>query len=88
MSGETITNPAGFDPFGRPAISEPIRAAIRDAFAVVPEGKTSAILGIVDTNGARVHIAVKVNNTWKVGGALTVSRDGKPDGYVAVEASW
>ena len=85
MSGESVVN---VDPFGRPAVSEPIRAAIRDAFAVVPEGKTSAILAIVDNNGARMHVAVKVNDNWKVGGALYVDKKGKPEGYVAVEASW
>lgn len=76
------------DPFDRPPVSEPIRQAIRDAFAVVPEGKTSAVLAIVDTNGARLHAAWKVNDTWKVGAVVGVPLKGKPDGYIAVEAAW
>jgi hypothetical protein len=75
--------------FGRPPITEPIKQAIRDAFAVVPDGKRGAMLAIADASGVRMHIAVKVNDTWKVGGAVRVPTDGsRPDGYVAVEASW
>jgi hypothetical protein len=76
------------DPFNRPPISGPIKQAINDAFAAVPEGKTSALLGIVDANGARMHVAWKVNETWKVGAVVDVPFGGKPSGYVAVEASW
>ncbi len=76
------------DPFGRPPITEPIRQAIRDAFAVVPPGKTSAVLSIFDEHGARVHVAWKVNDTWKVGAAIGIPYDGRPYGSVAIEASW
>lgn len=78
----------GPDPFNRPPISEPIKAAIRDAFTVVPPGKTSAVLAIVDAHGARLHVAWKVNDTWKVGAVVGVPFGGKPEGYVAVEGSW
>lgn len=76
------------DPFGRPPIAEPIRNAIRDAFAEVPDGKSSAVLAIVDPNGARLHVAWKVNDTWKVGAVVGVPKGGKPFGYVTVEAVW
>jgi len=81
MSETTIAGP-------RPTVSEPIKQAIRDAFAVVPEGKSSALLAIVDTHGARLHVAWKINHTWKVGAQVGVPFNGKPDGYVAVEAAW
>jgi hypothetical protein len=32
----------------RPPVTEPIKQAIRDAFAIVPEGKTTAIVAIYD----------------------------------------
>jgi len=78
------------DPFNRPPITGPIRQAIADAFAVVPEGKHSAILAIADlgTGEARLHVAWKVNETWRVGAQVGISKELKPDGYVAVEASW
>lgn len=76
------------DTITRPPIDAPIRQAIKDAFAIVPEGKTSAVLAIVDTNGARLHAAWKVNDTWKVGAVVGVPFGGKPEGYVCVEASW
>lgn len=89
MEGDsgTAVSPVS-DPFDRPEISEPIRQAIREAFAIVPEGKSSAVLAIVDTHGARLHVAWKVNDTWKVGGVVGVPLGGKPYGSVAVEASW
>ena len=73
---------------GRPTVSEPIKQAIRDAFAAVPPGRTSALLAIVDTHGARLHVALKINDTWKVGAQVGMPFGGKPDGYVGVEASW
>ena len=76
------------DILGRPPVSEPIKQAIRDAFAIVPEGKHSALIGIVDESGARMMLAHKINDTWKVGGVVDVPFGGKVTGYVAVEASW
>ena len=72
----------------RPPITEPIRQAIRDAFAIVPEGKSSALLAIVDTNGARLHVAWKVNDHWKVGAQVGIPFGGKVEGSVAIEAVW
>jgi len=72
----------------RPTISEPIKQAIRDAFAVVPEGKSSALLAIVDPHGARLHVAWKINDTWKVGAQVGIPFSGRPDGYVGIEAAW
>jgi hypothetical protein len=72
----------------RPTIAEPIKQAIRDAFAVVPEGKSSALLAIVDTHGARLHVAWKVNQTWKVGGQVGIPFGGKAYGSVSIEAAW
>lgn len=76
------------DPYDRPPITDPVRAAIRDAFAMVPEGKSSAVLAIVDAHGPRLHAAWKVNDTWRVGAVINVAFSGKASGYICVEASW
>ena len=77
------------DPWNRPPISGPIRQAIRDAFAIVPPGKTSAILAIADlgTGEARLHVAWKIDDHWQVGGMIGISVDRKPEGYVGIEWS-
>ena len=72
----------------RPTIAEPIKQAIRDAFAVVPEGKSNALLAIVDLHGARLHVAWKIDHVWRVGVQVGVPFSGRPDGHVSVEASW
>jgi hypothetical protein len=74
----------------RPYVSDSIKKAIKDAFLEIPEGKTSALLGIYDieTGEARLHFAWKANNTWKVGAQVGWTKDMKPIGYVGIEASW
>jgi len=76
------------DALGRPPVTEPIKQAIRDAFAIVPPGKSSAVLAIVDSNGPRLHVAWKANDVWTVGGMVGVPLGKKPNGYIAVEAAW
>ncbi len=78
------------DSLGRPPITEPIKQAIRDAFAVVPPGKSSAVLAIYDvaSGEGRIHVAWKANDVWKVGAVVGYSKEKKFTGTVAVEASW
>lgn len=72
----------------RPPLSEAMRQKVRDAFAIVPQGKTGALVAIVDERGARLHIAHKLNEHWKVGVAVGKPWDGKFEGYVGIEATW
>lgn len=74
----------------RPPVNGSIKAAITNAFAEVPEGKSSALLAIYDipTGQARLHVAWKANNVWKVGAQVGWSKDTKLTGYVGVEAAW
>lgn len=59
-------------------------------FSEVPEGKTSALIGIYDfdTGYTRLHFAWKVNDTWKVGAQVGWAQHSNPTGYVGVEAFW
>ena len=80
------------DPFNRPPITPDIKKAVAEAFSVVPPGKSSAFVGIVDQNGARVHLAWPVTKgagvSWQVGAVVNVPLKGKPDGWVGVVGSW
>lgn len=82
------------DPFNRPPITEPIRQAIRDAFAVVPEGRSSAVIAIYDLESeeGRLHIAWKAHESdrwsWKVGAVVGIPVHRRPYGTVAVEVAW
>ena len=76
------------DPFGRPPITPDIKQAIRDAFAIVPEGKSSAVLAIFDEHGGRLHMAWRVNSTWQVGAVLNVAVGGKSSGSAVVVGAW
>lgn len=77
------------DSLGRPNVSEPIKAAITEAFKAVPDGKRGAFLVIGDEKGARVHLAARIEGSWKVaaGGGWAYGAK-RPIGYVAIEASW
>lgn len=78
------------DTISRPPITNLIRDRIRDEFAMVPEGKRSALIGIWDAQAeqARLHLAWKINSTWKVGAQVGWTKNHKPDGYVGIEAVW
>lgn len=72
----------------RPPISELAKAQIREMFQVVPEGRRSAVVSIVDEHGARLHVASRLGEHWKVGGVVGVPWGERPSGSVAIEASW
>ena len=74
----------------RQPISDSVKEAIRDSFLVVPEGKSSALVAIYDSEQkqARLHFAWKTNNMWKVGAQVGWSLHEKPNAIVAVEAAW
>jgi hypothetical protein len=72
----------------RPPISDWMKMKVAEALAIVPDGKSGALLAIVDENGARLHVAHKFNDHWKVGGAVGKPWNSKWEGYVGIEASW
>ena len=74
----------------RQPISDSVKKAINESFLIVPEGKTSALVAIYDSeqNQARLHFAWKTNDTWKVGAQVGWSLHEKPTAIVAVEAAW
>lgn len=77
-----------FDGLGRIPIADPIRRSIDEAFKSVPAGKRGALLIIGDGEGARMHVAARLGDHWKVAAGLGKPWDARPEGYVAVEASW
>lgn len=65
-----------------------LKDAITAHLATIPEGKRAAMLLIVDESGARVHLAAKIDDHWKV-----AFEAGKPwnepvKGFVALQGSW
>lgn len=78
------------DALGRPTISAQMKARINAEFAIVPEGKRSALLVIVDDTGvARAHLAARLGDSWKVaaGGGFAI-REKKPVGFIGIMGSW
>ena len=94
MSNETLSVVDPFDTGARPPVTDQIKDAITNAFAIVPEGKSSALLAIVDMQGnARLHFAWRVTNEesrvqWKVGAVVGKPKGQKPNGFVGVEVAW
>jgi hypothetical protein len=83
---EHLFSPAALE--ARPPVTDPIRQAIRDAFAIVPPGRSSAVVAIADEHGARIHAAVKVGGHWEVGGQIGIPIHGPVIGQVIIAASW
>jgi hypothetical protein len=72
----------------RTPISDAIKAAVDDAFRAVPAGKGGALLAIADDHGARLHVAFKVGENWKVGAAVGRPWQGGVEGSVGVVGYW
>lgn len=74
----------------RPPVTEPIKQAITDAFAIVPEGKSGALIAIYDVGqqAGRLHFASKRGEHWKVGAWVGMTKDKKVEGSVAIQATW
>lgn len=66
-----------------------LRQSIAKAVAeVIPEGRTGAAVGILDTNGLHIVLASRIGDDWTVSGTLT-AQDGKHvSGEVRVMGSW
>lgn len=76
------------DPFGRPPVTDAIKAAIKDAFSIVPTGRESAVIFIFDEHGGRIHAAWRATDHWEVGAVLQIAVGAKPSGTVMVVGSW
>jgi len=86
-----MPQPSPFDAYAlgnRPPVTEPIKQAIRDAFAIVPPDRSGAIIAIADEHGARIHVAQKIGGNWQVGGQIGVPLHGSVSGQVFVTGSW
>ena len=69
-------------------ISDAVKLSITDAFKAVPEGKRGALLVIADEQGARVMVAARLGEHWKVAAGTSKPWDGPVSGLVAIEGSW
>lgn len=78
------------DTKNRPPITYPIRESIKNAFNIVPVGKSSALIAIwdIEAEKARLHYAWKINEIWKVGAQVGWSLNENLSGYAGVEAAW
>ena len=79
------------DDLGRPSIAEQMKARINAEFATVEPGKRAALVLLVDESGvARMHVAAKFGENWKVaaGGGVRVKDPRRPLGYFGVVGSW
>lgn len=72
------------DLYPRTPISDAIKAKVVEAFRDIPPGKRFAILGIADETDARLHVAFKVGEDWKVGAAIGKPKDAKAEGSVFI----
>lgn len=78
------------DHFGRTPIADAVKQQIDLAFRTVPEGKRGALLVLVDQDGARAHVAAKLDEAgrWKVAAGGGVAWTGDVHGSVAIVGSW
>ena len=79
---------ASRDAFGRTPIADAVKAQIAAAFTTIPDGKTGALLVLVDERGARAHLAARLGGQWKVAAGAGRTWDGDVSGSVAIAGAW
>ena len=79
---------SGVDTFGRTPIADAVKRSIDDAFTAVPDGNRAALLVIADESGARVHVAAKLSDGWKVAAGAGRTWSGDVTGTVSVVGVW
>jgi hypothetical protein len=84
---EPFTKP--LDHMGRPVLSDLDKRRLDALWTTIPDGKRGAVVVIADEQGARGHVAAKIDGTWKVGaGGGWRFGEKRPHGYIGVEGSW
>lgn len=72
----------------RTPIADAVRESISDAFKAIPDGKRGALLVIADAHGARVMVAGKLGDNWKVAAEAARPWHGPIVGTISIEGSW
>lgn len=72
----------------RQPIAPGIKNLIAESLKGIPEGKRGALVAIADESGARLHVAAKFGDNWKVAFEAGKPYHGKVEGFVAVQGSW
>ncbi len=69
-------------------LADAVKRSIADALHGIPAGKRGALLVLVDGAGARVMVAAKFGDHWKVAAETAKPWHGPISGMVAIEGSW
>jgi hypothetical protein len=82
----------GIEPPGvmdlRQPITETMKRLVTEAFSAVPEGKRGALIVLADESGARVHVAAKIGDHWKVAASAGVKFEGEARFGAGVIGAW
>lgn len=72
----------------RQPIADSLKRQIAAHFAHLEPDKRGALLIIADTQGARAHLAAKLNDHWKVAAEAGVPWGGPVHAAVYVQGAW
>lgn len=72
----------------RTPLSDGMRAQLNAHLATIPEGKRGALIVMADENGARAHLAARLNDNWKVAFEAGKPWNGPVTGQVMLEGTW
>jgi len=77
------------DALGRTPIADGLKQQIAAELAAIPEGKRGAVVFLGTGDGARMYLAAKIEDRWKVAGGIGwMVGDKRPCGHVSVEWSF
>jgi hypothetical protein len=73
-------------------LRQPITGGLKDAIQVhldkIPADKRGALIVVADINGARAHLAAKINDHWSVALEAGKPWDGPVSGQVMSYVEW
>ena len=69
-------------------IADAVKRSIADALHGIPDGKRGALLVLADERGARVMVAAKFGDHWRVAVETAKPWDGPVTASIAIAGSW
>ena len=88
---QTLTHPDSPDPVTLPPgpITPDLKSAIEQAITdLLGDSKRGAVIGVATRDGVVAGVAMRINDTWKVGADVEKAWGGPVSGRVMIMGSW
>ena len=76
------------DRMDRTPIADAVKRDMAAAFATIPDGKRAVLIAVATEDGAKVQVAAKLDDVWKVAAGGGYDWGGELHGSVMLVGEW